>query len=103
MATLIVLFNLKEGASASEYEAWANRKDVPTVKSLSSVDDFKVFRSSGILGTNATAPYQYVEIIEVNDMNQLGIDISSEKMQVIAAEFDAFAENPTFILAVQSA
>ena len=48
MATLIVLFNLKEGASAAEYEAWAKKKDVPTVKGLSSVGDFRVFRSSGI-------------------------------------------------------
>lgn len=103
MATLIVLFNLKEGASAAEYEAWAKSKDVPTVKGLSSVDDFRVFRSSGILGTDAAAPYEYVEIIEVNDLNQLGIDISSEKMQAIAAEFSTFADNPTFILAEQSA
>jgi len=103
MATLIVLFNLKEGASASEYEAWAKSKDVPTVKGLASVDDFRVYRSSGILGTDTPAPYDYVEIIQVNDMNQLGIDISSEKMQAIAAEFGAFADNPTFILAEQSA
>ena len=103
MATLIVLFNLKEGASAAEYEAWAKKKDVPTVKGLSSVGDFRVFRSSGILGTDAAAPYQYVEVIEVNDMNQLGIDVSSEKMQAIAAEFGAFADSPTFILAEQSA
>ena len=103
MATLIVLFNLRESVSASEYEAWAKSKDVPTVKGLSSIDDFRVFRSSGILGTDVAAPYQYIEIIEVSDMNQFGIDVSSEKMQAIAAEFGTFADNPTFILSEQSA
>jgi len=103
MATLIVLFNLKEGASASEYEAWAKSKDVPTVKGLSSVDDFRVFRSSGLLGSDDPAPYEYIEIIEVNDMNNFGIDVSSERMQAIAAEFGAFADNPIFILSEQSA
>ena len=103
MATLIVLFNLREGASVAEYEAWAKSKDVPTVKGLSSVDDFRVFLSSGLLGTDAPAPYEYIEVIEVNDMNNFGIDVSSERMQAIAAEFGAFADNPIFILSEQSA
>ena len=35
--------------------------------------------------------------------NQFGIDVSSEKMQASAAEFGAFADSPTFIVAEQSA
>ncbi|HMO41259.1 MAG TPA: hypothetical protein PKC76_02180 [Saprospiraceae bacterium] len=99
MPTLIVLFNLKKDASPADYEQWAQTTDVPTVKGLKSVDDFKVFRMGNILGTEMASPYQYCEIIEVNDMNGLFTDISTEAMQHVAAEFQAFADNPVFIVA----
>jgi hypothetical protein len=41
-ATLIVLFSLKEGRSADDYERWARETDVPTGKGLPSVGDFRV-------------------------------------------------------------
>jgi len=101
--TLIVLFNLKEGASVQDYEHWANTVDVPTVKRLDSVDDFKVFKMAGILGTDEPAPYHYVEIIEVNDPDMLGQEIASETMQRVAAEFQTFADQPIFMIAGQIA
>lgn len=103
MPTLIVLFNLKKDASPADYEQWAQTTDVPTVKGLKSVDDFKVFRMGNILGTEMASPYQYCEIIEVNDMNGLFTDISTEVMQRVAAEFQVFADNPIFIVAEQFA
>jgi hypothetical protein len=101
--TLIVLFNLKDGSAAELYEQWAQTVDVPTVKRLQSIDDFKVFKTSGVLGSESSAPYQYVEIIEVNDTDQLGKDISSDEMQKVAAQFQAFADNPCFMIASQFA
>ncbi len=103
MPTLIVLFNLRKDASPADYEKWAQTTDVPTVKGLKSVDDFKVFRMSNLLGTETLSPYQYCEIIEVNDMNGLFADIGTETMQRVAAEFQAFADNPMFIVAEQFA
>ena len=34
MTIIVVLFNLKPGVSAAEYEAWAKATDLPTVNSL---------------------------------------------------------------------
>jgi hypothetical protein len=101
--TLIVLFNLKEGASAQDYEHWANSVDVPTVKHLNSVDEFKVFKMAGLLGSDLPSPYQYVEIIEVNDPDLLGQEIAAETMQRVAAEFQTFADQPIFMIASQIA
>jgi hypothetical protein len=101
--TLIVLFNLKDANAASKYEHWAQTVDVPNVKRLPSVDDFKVFKTSGVLGTDQNAPYQYVEIIEVNNPDQLGKDVSSGTMQRVAAQFQEFAHNPCFMIANQMA
>ena len=99
MSTKIVaLFNLKPGISVSDYENWARTKDIPTVNGLKSVDSFAVFRSAGLLGTDAPPPYQYIEIIDVNDMGVFGSEVSTETMQAIAGEFKAMAADLSFIL-----
>ena len=96
--TIVVLFNLKPGVSPSDYEQWAKTTDLPTVRTLGSVNQFSVLRTTGLLGTDAPAPYQYVELLEVNDMEKLGADVSSGTMQRVAAEFQQFADNPQFML-----
>ncbi|MFN3834263.1 MAG: REDY-like protein HapK [Glycocaulis sp.] len=95
---IIALFNLKPGISEADYEAWAKAKDIPTVNGLKSVDDFAVFKSAGLLGSDAKPPYAYIEIIDVNDMAQFGADVSTSTMQAIAAEFQAMADDLAFIL-----
>jgi len=99
MATKIVaLFNLKPGISAADYEAWARGTDIPTVNGLKSVDSFGVFKSVGLLGSEEAPPYKYIEIIEVNDMETFGADVSTETMQKVAGEFQAMADDLVFIL-----
>ena len=63
MTTLVVLFNLKPEASASDYEHWAKTTDLPIVRELSSVDSFDAFKTQGVLGSDNPAPYEYVEVI----------------------------------------
>ncbi len=99
MSTKIVaLFNLKPGISAADYEAWAKATDIPTVNRLKSVDSFAVFRSAALLGSEAAPPYRYIEIIDVNDMDVFGGEVSSEAMQKVAGEFQAMAADLAFIL-----
>lgn len=98
MSTLIVLFNLKRGVSAADYEAWARATDIPAVGALASVERFEVLKSVSVLGSGAAAPYQYIERIVVRDMEQLGADIATPAMQEVAAAFQAFADDPVFIV-----
>ncbi len=99
MSTRIVaLFNLKPGISASDYENWAKTKDIPAVNGLKSVDSFEVFRSAGLLGSQAKPPYAYVEIIDVNNMEVFGGEVSTATMQKIAGEFQAMTDDLSFIL-----
>ncbi|HEX5461502.1 MAG TPA: hypothetical protein VFX20_16185 [Steroidobacteraceae bacterium] len=95
---IIVLFNLKPGADASAYEQWARTTDIPGVRTLSSVEGFEVYRTLGLLGTDARPPYSYIEIIDVGDMSAFGREVQSERVQRIAAEFGRFADHPQFIL-----
>ena len=98
MTTIVVLFNLKPDVDEAAYQKWARETDMPTAGGLPSVDRFDVLKAEGLLMSEATPPYAYVEIIDVNDMEQFGKDVSAEVMQKVAAEFQSFADNPMFIL-----
>ena len=98
MTTLIVLFNLRNGADASAYETWAQTTDLPIVRKLGSVASFRVFRASGLFGSEDAPPYQYIEVLELHDLDGLVQDVGSDTMQRVAAEFREFADNPTFIV-----
>lgn len=98
MTTIVVLFNLKAGVSPADYEAWAKSTDIPIVRKLPSIGSFDVYRTSGVLGSDAAAPYQYVEVIQVADMGQFGADVGSATMQRVAGEFQNLADNPTFMM-----
>lgn len=97
MTTIIVFFNLKDGVEPSDYEKWAQSTDLPIVRNLDSTKSFSVFRSSGLLGSDEKAPFQYVEIIEVGDMARFGEEVASETMQKVSSEFQEYADGPLFL------
>jgi hypothetical protein len=99
MTVLVVLFNLKPGVDRDAYEAWARAVDLPTVNQLPSVERFRVLRSQSVLGSEAPAPYQYVEVLDLNSLSALFNDIGTALMQKVASEFLAFADAPIFIVA----
>lgn len=97
MTTLIVLFNLKDASQQAAYERWAREVDLPTAGGLASVDQFEVLKATGLL-TGGPSPYEYVEVLRINDMAQLGKDVGSDAMQKVSAAFQAFADSPLFIV-----
>ena len=94
---ILALFNLKPHISVEDYEKWAKTVDLPTVNGLGSINEFRVFRSAGLLGSDATPPYAYYEVIDVADMDKFGADVGSEAMQKIAGEFQAMTDGLIFI------
>ncbi len=98
MKTVIVLFNLKPGASRADYERWARERDLPTVNALGSVERFEVLKSAGLLIGDGKPAYEYFEVIRIKDMEAFGRDVSSPAVQEGAAQFAQFADNPMFIL-----
>lgn len=83
----------------ADYEAWAKAKDIPTVRSLASVHDFKVLKMGKLLGSETASPYQYCELIVVPDMTAFLADLGNETVQAGAKVFNSFAEHPLFIVA----
>lgn len=95
---IICLFNLKPGASAQAYEAWARGTDIPGVNALDSVNSFTVHRATGLFGSEAAPPYDYIEVIDIKGMDAFVADVSNPEFQKVAAAFGQFTDNPTFIL-----
>ncbi len=95
---IVVLFNLQAGASAADYERWVNDSDIPGVRGLPSVTDYRVHKTTGLLGSDAPAPFQYVEVIDIGDMAQFGVDAAGPVVQKLSGELASFADNPCFIL-----
>jgi hypothetical protein len=97
VAFLIALFNLKDGVSSEVYELWAKSTDIPTVRTLPSNLGFDVFRAVSVRGSDRAPPYQYIEVIEISDMDRFGSDVATDKMREIAAQFREFADAPIFV------
>lgn len=97
MTTVVVLFNLKPGVTVAEYEKFAREMDLPEVKRLSSVAGFEVLKCQGLMGGGAS-PYQYIEILRVKSLEQLGTDVQSPVMQKVVSTFATLADNPQFIV-----
>ena len=83
MAKIIALFNLRPGVSARDYEKWARETDLKTARGLKSVDAFNVFRSEAVLGSDETPPYQYFEILDINDLGLLGQEAQCDAMKKV--------------------
>ena len=92
MPAMIVLINLKDGVSPEDYERWILESYAPAVKNHSSVEDWRDYRVSGLLRSDAAPPYRYVVTLEVGDLDQLGRDVESEEMQRLLSELHEFAE-----------
>jgi hypothetical protein len=89
---MIVLVNLKEGVNPEDYERWVLASYAPAVKGLPSVEDWRDFRVSGLLGSDAAPPYRYVVTLEVGDLEQLGEDMAGEEMQGLFSDLHDLAD-----------
>lgn len=92
MPSMIVLVNLKEGVDPEDYERWVLESYAPAVRELPSVEDWRDYRASGLLGSGAAPPYQYVVTLEIEDLEQLGRDVAGEEMQKLLSELHELAE-----------
>lgn len=102
MPTLIMLSKLRDDVDPEAYERWAREVDRPAVLGLPSIDDWTLYRVGGALG-GATAPCDYVEVAEVNDLEQLEHDLSSETAAELSRALHEYCDPPTFLTSEQVA
>jgi len=89
---MIVLVNLKEGVAPQEYERWLEERYVPAILDLASVDEWHGYRVGGLPESGGEIPYEYVVSVGINDLEQLGRDMKSGRVQALLGELDRYAE-----------
>jgi REDY-like protein HapK len=92
MATIVVLVKLKEGVSPEDYERWVLEGYAPEVRELSAVSDWRNHRVTGLLGSDARPPYDYVVTLQVDDLARLGEDMAGGRMRALLSELHGYAE-----------
>ena len=92
MPIMIVLVNLKEDVVPEDYEHWLAERYVPAVLDLPSVDEWRGHRVGGLAESDGEPPYQYIVTVEINDQEQLGKDMESERVQILLGELGRYAE-----------
>ncbi|GGI83338.1 hypothetical protein GCM10007973_19790 [Polymorphobacter multimanifer] len=94
---MFVMFNLKPGVEVADYEEWTKTRDMPNVRSLMSIKDFRVFGVTGLFGSDAKPPFQYVEVIDIVEIDEFLKDIDTPAMKEVTGEFEKWTDSPVFL------
>lgn len=100
-ATLIVLFNLKEGVSEEKYQKYAVEIDSPTIKRQPSNLGFKILKGLNLFKSKAASPYQYIEVMNISSFDELAADLQKGEVKEMLRQFSAFADKPQLIVTKQ--
>ena len=69
MAQRVFFLNrLHEHADHEEYEAWIRRVDYPIARAQDVISSYTVTRIDGTLSGEGESPYDYLEVIEITDL-----------------------------------
>ncbi len=69
MAQRVFFLNrLDEGADPEEYEAWIRRVDYPIARAQGAITSYTVTRIDGTLSGEGESPYDYLEVIEISNL-----------------------------------
>lgn len=80
MAAMKVVFflnKLHKSVNAEDYERWVKEVDYPTAKSIPSIVDYCVARVDGLLEGDDRPPYDYVERVEITDLERYRRDLAN--------------------------
>src|SRR4029079_19060653 len=70
MAHRVFFLNrLRESADRAEYEAWIRRVDYPVARAQDAIRSYTVARIDGTLTGEGESPYDYLEVIEISDLD----------------------------------
>ena len=69
MAQRVFFLNrLRDGVDPKEYEDWIRRVDYPVARAQRAIVSYTVTRIDGTLSGEGESPYDYLEVIEITDL-----------------------------------
>ncbi len=92
MSENIVFFltRLSSKEEQEAYESWVRETDVPTARGLPGVNNYRVVRLEGpVMDGVSSPPYDYIEIIEISDLETYQNGLSGVDPEFLA-QFTGF-------------
>jgi hypothetical protein len=88
MANRVFFLNtLHDGVDPAEYEAWIRRVDYPVARSKEPILSYEVTRLEGQLdGSDSPLPCQYLEVVEISDLEAYTVGLSTDAEVVALLE-----------------
>jgi hypothetical protein len=91
MAYRVFFLNrLREGADRAAYEAWIREVDYPVARRQDAILSYEVTRLAGTLDGTSPAPYDYLEVLEVTDLDAYRALGQKPEFEQLLAEWSEF-------------
>lgn len=89
MAQRVFFLNtLKPGVDPKDYEEWVRTVDYPIARAQSAILSYVVTRLEGHLSGDGELPCQYLEVLEITDLNEYrAVGETSADFRRLMAEF----------------
>lgn len=93
MAAVFWMSRLKSGVAATDYETWVRDFDYDKARELPSIRSYGVYRMQDSFLDQESLPFDYLEVIEVTDLEAYRRELSEHAAaQAIAQEWGNFVE-----------
>lgn len=76
MTRVFIMHNLRPGTSQREYEEYAKKEYVPTLRSLPSVCEFNLYR--GLAAPPGATVYEYIGVLDVSNLDDYEADTQTQ-------------------------
>ena len=98
MAQRVFFLNrLHEGADPAGYEAWIRRVDYPVARAQEAITSYTVTRIEGTLSGEGESPYDYLEVIEISDLEAYRALGDKPEFQQLLREWSEFVAEAVMI------
>jgi hypothetical protein len=96
MAVVFFLNKLRPGVKGEDYERWVRDVDYPTARSLDTITSYVVAKMAATLDGNP-APYDYIERVEITDIDDYRKELADPKLGDFAQQWSAFVGESTAV------
>jgi len=98
MARRVFFLNrLREGVDAGEYEAWIRRVDYPIARAQGAITSYTVTRIEDTLSGEGESPYDYLEVIEITDLEAYRALGSLPEFEQLLQEWSQFVAEAVMV------
>jgi hypothetical protein len=95
MPVRYVITTLKKGVRPEDYERWLREYDYVVAKTLPSIASYRTHRITGPITGAESAGWNYIERIEIRDMEQYQKDLASPAGQELLRQlYENYLDRP---------